>query len=85
MKSMPKTHAVALGRKGGKARAASLSREELSKQGRKAVIARWAKSKKSWKTSARLRFPPCLQVPISVIGIASYEPQQPATFSGETC
>jgi hypothetical protein len=36
-------HAVALGRKGGNARAASLSKEELSKQGRKAVLARWAK------------------------------------------
>ena len=40
-------HAVALGRKGGKARAAILSKEELSKQGREAVMARWAKTKKS--------------------------------------
>jgi hypothetical protein len=39
-------HAVALGRKGGKARAASLTKEELSEQGRKAVTARWAKKKK---------------------------------------
>jgi hypothetical protein len=39
-------HAVALGRKGGKARAANLSKEELSKQGRKAVMARWAARKK---------------------------------------
>jgi hypothetical protein len=38
-------NAVALGRKGGKARAAKLSKEELSKQGRKAVQARWAKKK----------------------------------------
>ena len=38
-------HAVALGRKGGKARAARLSKEELSQQGRKAVRARWAKKK----------------------------------------
>jgi hypothetical protein len=30
--------AVALGRKGGKARAASQSKEELSKQGRKAAM-----------------------------------------------
>lgn len=39
--------AVALGRKGGKkggpARAASLSKEQLSESGRKAVMARWAK------------------------------------------
>jgi hypothetical protein len=35
-------HAVALGRKGGKARALN-----LSKQGRNAVLARWAKKKKS--------------------------------------
>ena len=40
-------HAVALGRKGGKARAANLSKEELSKQGRNAVLARWAKKKNS--------------------------------------
>jgi hypothetical protein len=40
-------HAVALGRKGGQARAANLSKAELSKQGRKAVAARWAKTKKS--------------------------------------
>jgi hypothetical protein len=40
-------HAVALGKKGGKARAAKLSKEELSKQGRDAVLARWAKKKKS--------------------------------------
>ncbi len=31
-------HAVALGRKGGKARAASLSAKELSEQGRKAGL-----------------------------------------------
>lgn len=39
--------AVALGRKGGlkggKARAEKLSQEELSEQGRKAVLARWTK------------------------------------------
>jgi len=40
-------HAVALGRKGGTARAANLSKEELSAQGRNAVLARWAKKKKS--------------------------------------
>jgi hypothetical protein len=38
-------HAVALGRKGGKARAEKLSKKELSKQGRKAVMARWARKK----------------------------------------
>ncbi len=36
---------MALGRKGGKARAAKLTKEELSKQGRKAVMVRWAKKK----------------------------------------
>jgi hypothetical protein len=41
-------HAVALGRKGGKARAANLTKEELSEQGRKAVMARWARNKKKW-------------------------------------
>jgi hypothetical protein len=39
--------AVALGRKGGKkggpARAASLTKEQLSESGRNAVMARWAK------------------------------------------
>jgi len=39
-------HAVALGRKGGKARAAKLTKEELSQQGRKAVMARWARREK---------------------------------------
>jgi hypothetical protein len=38
-------HAVALGKKGGKARAAKLSKEELSRQGRKAVMARWARTR----------------------------------------
>jgi hypothetical protein len=42
-------HAQALAKlgasKGGRARAAKLSKEELSEQGRKAVTARWAKSK----------------------------------------
>jgi len=36
-------HAVALGRKGGKARAERLTPKELSDQGRKAVLARWKK------------------------------------------
>jgi len=39
-------HAVALGRKGGKARAAKLTKEELSQQGRAAVMARWSRRKK---------------------------------------
>lgn len=34
------------GRRGGKKRAEKLSAEELSKQGRKAVKARWAKVRK---------------------------------------
>lgn len=38
--------AVALGRKGGKARARKLTKEQLSEQGRKAVQARWAKARK---------------------------------------
>jgi hypothetical protein len=38
--------AVELGRKGGKKRAETLSAEELSEQGRKAVQARWAKAAK---------------------------------------
>jgi hypothetical protein len=37
--------AVALGRRGGKKRAATLSPEQLSEQGRKAVLARWANAK----------------------------------------
>jgi len=41
--------AVALGRKGGlkggKARAAKLTAEQLSEQGRNAVMARWAKAR----------------------------------------
>lgn len=35
--------AVKLGRKGGKKRAEKLTAEELSQQGRKAVMARWEK------------------------------------------
>jgi len=38
-------HAAALGKKGGKARAAKLTPEERSKAARKAVQARWAKKK----------------------------------------
>jgi hypothetical protein len=37
--------AVALGRLGGRKRAATLSAEELSEQGKRAAAARWAKSK----------------------------------------
>ena len=43
-------HAVALGRmgglKGGRARAEKLTKEQLSEQGRKAVLTRWAKAKR---------------------------------------
>jgi hypothetical protein len=46
-------HAVALGRrgglKGGHARAAKLTQDELSEQGRKAVMVRWAKAKSKKK------------------------------------
>jgi hypothetical protein len=34
------------GARGGKARKKKLTKEELSEQGRKAVMARWAKAKK---------------------------------------
>jgi hypothetical protein len=37
------------GAKGGKARKKNLTKEELSEQGRKAVMARWAKAKKKGK------------------------------------
>ncbi len=50
MKRKKNPHAVALGRKGGKkgghARAANLSPEELSAIGRKAAQARWGKKGK---------------------------------------
>ena len=39
--------AVALGRKGGKATAKNRTAEERSEAARKAVLARWAKQKKS--------------------------------------
>ncbi|HYD50452.1 MAG TPA: hypothetical protein VEB21_19005 [Terriglobales bacterium] len=38
--------AVALGRKGGKARLKTMTEEERSEAARKAVQARWAKAKK---------------------------------------
>lgn len=38
-------YAKALGRKGGKKRAANLSPEERSESAKKAAIARWAKTK----------------------------------------
>ena len=37
--------AVSLGALGGKARARKLSKEQLSKEGRKAALTRWAKEK----------------------------------------
>jgi hypothetical protein len=37
------------GARGGKARKKKLTKEELSEQGRKAVMARWAKAKKKGK------------------------------------
>jgi len=43
MKKNP--HAVALGRKGGKARAKNLTVEQRQEEARKAVLARWAKAK----------------------------------------
>lgn len=47
--------AVALGRRGGKKRAETLTAEELSQQGRKAVQARWAKAKKATKQKGKER------------------------------
>jgi hypothetical protein len=42
---MKNKHAVALGRKGGKARAKNLTEKERSEGARKAVLARWEKTK----------------------------------------
>jgi len=42
---MKNKYAVGLGRKGGKARAKSLTAKERSESARKAVLARWAKEK----------------------------------------
>jgi hypothetical protein len=42
---MKNQHAVALGKKGGKARAKNLSSQARSEGARKAVLARWAKAK----------------------------------------
>jgi hypothetical protein len=48
-------HAVALGRlgglKGGKTRTAGMTPQQRSELGRKAVLARWAKTKKNAQTS----------------------------------
>lgn len=50
-------HAQALSKlgasKGGRARAAKLSKEELSEQGRKAVTARWEKARAKAEAEAR--------------------------------
>lgn len=59
-KARPKNpHAVALSAlgasKGGKARAAKLSKQELSDQGRKAVQARWAKHRAEKKKKEKTR------------------------------
>jgi len=45
MKKELRDYLSKLGRKGGKARKKSLTKAELSEQGRKAVQARWAKRK----------------------------------------
>ena len=42
---MKNPHAVALGRKGGTARAKNLTAKQRSEGARKAVLARWAKAK----------------------------------------
>jgi topoisomerase IA-like protein len=43
---------TAAGRKGGKARAAGMTKEERSEAARAAVTARWAKAKKATKKAA---------------------------------
>jgi hypothetical protein len=43
--AMKNPHAVALGRKGGKARAKNLTEKERSEAARKAVSSRWEKAK----------------------------------------
>ncbi|HZL68527.1 MAG TPA: hypothetical protein VFC29_14495 [Candidatus Limnocylindrales bacterium] len=45
--------AVTLGSLGGKARARKLSKEELSEQGRKAALTRWAKESRRQPQSAK--------------------------------
>jgi hypothetical protein len=45
--------AAAMGRKGGRQRAKNLSAEELSAQGRKAVLARWGKLAETPSVEAR--------------------------------
>jgi hypothetical protein len=45
--------AVTLGALGGRARGRKLSKKELSEQGRKAVLARWAKSGRGEAKSAQ--------------------------------
>jgi hypothetical protein len=49
--------AVKLGKLGGEARAEKLSREELSEQGRNAVLARWAKAGAENATEPKKRAP----------------------------
>jgi hypothetical protein len=44
-RAMKSRHAVALGKRGGKARAKNLTSKERSESARKAVLARWAKAK----------------------------------------
>jgi hypothetical protein len=48
-------NAVALGKKGGKARAERMSPEERSESARKAVVARWEKVKKKAVEAMRER------------------------------
>lgn len=45
LRSMKNRYAVALGRKGGKARAKKLTDKERSEAAKKAVLARWANRK----------------------------------------
>jgi general stress protein YciG len=50
-KSEKDPHAVALGRKGGKARIQKMTPEKRSEIARKAVLARWAKHRKDQQNS----------------------------------
>jgi hypothetical protein len=50
---MKNPHAVALGKKGGNARAKNLTEKERSESARKAVLARWAKEKARTAQSSR--------------------------------
>jgi hypothetical protein len=47
IRNLPREKRLAIARKGGEARARKLSARELSAAGRKAILARWRKAKRS--------------------------------------